>query len=341
MTGKKGLLARALVAGRFTPIMSRLRSMCFRDLPILAYHRVWDVDDEDRFAYDVELISASVSDFGWQMEYVRRNFTPITFATLGKILDGEAECPRRPIIVTFDDGYDDNYLHAFPVLHAMGIPATMFISTGYIGTAKTYWYDHLSHLLLTTKRSSVFVAGLNESLELGDVRSRRVATRRLLSHLKRVPNDQRLATIDELDASLDGDADRSATFESGPMTWQQVCEMSAAGIEIGSHSESHPILANVSDGELHHELDESKRSIQSYVRRPVTAISYPVGGTTAFDNRVCAAVKSVGYRFGVAYVPGTNPMNALDHFGLRRLHVERYTDRAYFASMLNLPEVFG
>ena len=156
-----------------------------------------------------------------------------------------------------------------------------------------------------------------------------------------MPNDQRLATIDELDASLDGDADRSATVESGPMTWRQVSEMSAAGIEIGSHSETHPILANVSDGELHHELNESKRSIESYVHRPVTAISYPVGGATAFDKRVCAAVQAAGYRFGVAYVPGTNRLNALDHFGLRRLHVERYTDRAYFASMLNLPEVFG
>jgi len=341
MQGKKELLAQCLAAGRITPLVSHLRSLFENDLQILAYHRVWDVSDDVGFSHDVELISASVEDFGWQLQHVQQNFTPITFETLGRIIDGRERCPRRPILITFDDGYEDNFEIVFPILHASGIPAKMFLSTDYIGTDRTFWFDHLAHLLLTTHRTTVFVGTLGVTLELGDVASRRKAIRTVLSQLKRIPNDRRLAVIDELDAALDGDSDHSATFDSRPMTWEQVRKMAAHGIEIGSHTVTHPILANVDDATLTFELCESKRAIERQINRPVSAISYPVGGKSAADDRVFAAVRDAGYRFEATYLPGTNSFSTPNHLALRRLHVERYTDRAYFSAMLNMPAVFG
>lgn len=341
MPGKKDFLAQCLAKGGITRLVSHVRSLLAGDLLILAYHRVWDISDENRFPYDVELVSASLADFGWQMQYLQANFTPITFEKLSRILDGLDDCPTRPVIVTFDDGYEDNYEEAFPILNAFGIPATMFLSTDYIGTEKTFWYDHLTHLLLTTERHSTFVASLGTNLELGEVRSRREAVRRLLTQLKRMPNDRRLAVLDELDTSLGGDAEHSAAVESCPMSWEQVREMSSAGIEFGSHTATHPILANVDDATLRRELEESKRTIESHTGKPIAAISYPVGGTTAIDDRVFAAVQRAGYRFGATYLPGTNSIGKLDEVTLRRLHVERYTSRASFAAMLNMPAMFG
>src|SRR5437868_4271268 len=104
MLGKKELLAQCLVSGHMLPAISRVRSVWRADIPILAYHRIWDVTDEDRFPFDIELVSASIADFGWQMQYLQLNFNPITFRTLIQILDGETEAPPRPVIVTFDDG---------------------------------------------------------------------------------------------------------------------------------------------------------------------------------------------------------------------------------------------
>ena len=341
MTGKKALLARCLAASRVLPLVSRLRSWYIGDVPILAYHRVWDITDEDRFEYDVELISASVAEFAWQMNYLRENHTPITFARLGRILDGDESCPQRPVIVTFDDGFEDNYRNAFPVLRDLGVPATLFVSTDYIGKPKTYWFDHVSHLLLTTQIKSISVQGLDSPLGLSDAASRRDSARRLLEHLKRVPDTLRLDILAEFDDKLSGSAEQSASAESGTMTWDQVREMAAAGIEIGSHTVSHPILANVADEALRFELAESKRVIESQINQLVTVLSYPIGKTFAFDDRVCEMAQSAGYRFAATLLPGTNRLNDLNHLRLCRMAVERYTDRANFAGALSLPELLA
>src|SRR5579872_3996890 len=148
MIDKKMLLARCLVTGRVLSPLARIRAACRADIPILAYHRIWDIRDEDGFPFDIELVSACIGEFQWQMEYVRRNFDPITFATLLKILDGEQSAPPKPIIITFDDGFEDNFQNAFPILSALDVPATIFLSTGYIGGERTFWYDRLAQLIL-------------------------------------------------------------------------------------------------------------------------------------------------------------------------------------------------
>ena len=87
-------------------------------LRMLAYHRVRDLPQS--FKHDPELVSASRAQFLEQMGFVKKHFTPISFLDLERIVDGEMECPANPIIVTFDDGFDDNYSVAFPILERAG-----------------------------------------------------------------------------------------------------------------------------------------------------------------------------------------------------------------------------
>lgn len=341
MSSKKAILASCLVTGKVLPVVSKVRTWVRRDIPVLAYHRVWDITDENNFPFDVELVSASVADFDWQMEYVRENFNPITFRTWLRVLEGELDSPPRPLIVTFDDGFDDNYHHAYPILAALEIPATIFLSTGYIDTDRTYWYDRLAHLILRSPDRTFHVAGIAEPLTLdGDIASRRRTLGRLLAHLKLVPNEVRLSTLAHVGHELAGDLPEQSFAESRALNWNQIREMSAGGIEFGSHTVSHPILANLTDEELWHELTESKRTIEKQLGTPCDVISYPVGGTTAFNEKVKSLTEKAGYHLGVSYLPGTNHRSRFDRYALRRLHVERYTDRSYFAAMLNLPELF-
>lgn len=340
MMGKKSLLAKCLVSGHLLSPLSRIRSVCQADIPILAYHRVWDVTNEDQFPFDIELVSASVADFGWQMNHVRMNFSPITFKTLLRILDGEEEAPPRPVVITFDDGFDDNYQHAFPILNALGVPATMFISTGYIDGERTFWYDRLANLLLRTPHASLDFEEFGGPIELGDIQSRRRVIGRVLTELKRMPNTRRLEVLERLEVRLGLSQFDLDAFQSHPMDWNQVREMAAAGIEIGSHTVTHPILSNLTDEELRFEMVESRRTIERQIGQPVEVISYPVGGRAEFNERVQQAARDAGYRLGASYIPGTNPLANLDRFGLRRQHVERFTTRSYFASMLGLPELF-
>lgn len=342
MSGRKELLADVLSASRMIPAVSRFRALCGGQLTVLAYHRIWDVADESRFPFDVELISASIADFGWQMEYVRNNFDPITCRTAIQILDGEIKSPPRPLIVTFDDGYEDNYLHAFPVLTALGIPATVFLSTGYIGGERTFWYDELARLLLAAPEGKFNLHGLQQTVLLTDDRSqRRRALNQLLKELKVIGDERRRDILRQIEEKLGAETLLAPSAESRPMTWGQVREMAAAGIEFGSHTVSHPILANLTEPQLRFELQESKRVLEEQLGRPCQAISYPVGGTSAFDIRVQTLAEVTGYRLGFSYIPGINSLRKGDSFALKRLHVERYTTRNFFSAMLNLPMIFN
>jgi peptidoglycan/xylan/chitin deacetylase (PgdA/CDA1 family) len=287
------------------------------------------------------LVSATPEDFAWQMEYVRRHFDPITFRQFLAALDERERMPPRPVIITFDDGFTDNFTHAFPILRDCGVPATIFLATDSIGETGTYWYDRLAHLVLTADHDSVPVPWLDVPLRLGSTSAeRRAALRQVLSVLKRVPNALRLEALEHFEAELARMPERTDDL-SGALTWDQVRVMADTGIEFGSHTCSHPILANLTDDELEHELVASRQAIERELGQPVGVLSYPVGGATAFDERVRKAVANAGYRLGVAYLPGMNPLAALDRYGLKRLRIERYITREHFEAMLQLPRWFA
>jgi peptidoglycan/xylan/chitin deacetylase (PgdA/CDA1 family) len=126
------------------------------------------------------------------------------------------------------------------------------------------------------------------------------------------------------------------------MNWAQVRELSDAGMEIGSHSVSHPVLAQIEDDDvLRRELHDSKAAIEHHTGRPVVSLAYPVGGRAAYDDRVVAATREAGYRFAFTYGAGPNRLDALDGYRIKRLAVERYVSRNRFAAMLAAPPLFA
>lgn len=340
MIGKTDLLASVLATAGVFPLLSRLPSLGGERLLVLAYHRVFDVEDETRFPFDPELISASSSEFRRQVEYLSAHYSPVTLAQVLSALDDGVPLPRRPVVITFDDGYADNYLNAFPVLRSLGVPATVFLSTGYIGGQEPFWFDHVANVLFHAPEGEVTVPGIQGSLRLFDVESRRHASNVVLRYVKRLPNQQRRELIEWLALTLKFKRRDEDTCLANVMTWNQVQEMADAGIEFGSHTVSHPVLSRVDDAMLDYELRESRRSLEERLGRTVETIAYPVGEVDAFDQRVEAAVQRAGYRLGFSYVSGTNSLKQLDRFSLRRLHVERYTSFARFQAMLQFPEVF-
>lgn len=335
---KKELLARGLACARVPAALLSLAGPPGRVL-VLAYHRVCAIGDEADFPYDPELVSASPEDFAWQMGFVRRHFEPITFRQLIELGETGGRLPRRALIVTFDDGHLDNYSVAFPLLKAAGVPATIFLSTGYIGGSGTFWFDRVANLLYRAPAGLLEIAEVGFSADLHDVPSRRAAAESLLRILKQVRDRPRLDAVARLEALVPGAA-AACEVGSGAMTWEQVREMQRSGIEFGSHSVTHPVLSNLDDEDLHRELTESRRTIERETGAECGVFAYPVG-SGAFDPRVVAATRQAGYRLGVSYASGVNMAGDLDRYAIRRLHVERYTSRAYFQSLLAAPGIFG
>ena len=342
MIGKRQLAARLFSASGITNLWLRLRRPSHQEIMVLAYHRIYDIVDESSFPFDPELISANTEAFAWQMEFVRRHFSPISFGELLEALDHGTPLPPRSLIVTFDDGHLDNYTNAFPILKSLGVPASIFLSTAYVGGQGTFWFDRLVSLIHYAPEGELDVAALSLTLLLGRaVVTRRNAAYELLRRLKRVPNAQRLEVLDQLENQLAHHVPVFAADISGAVTWDQVLEMSRGGIEFGSHAVTHPILSMLDDAQLHFELSESKRMIEQKTGRQAPVLNYPVGGQHSFDQRVIASAKACGYRLGLSYLPGINYLSTLDRFSIKRLHVERYTTRADFEAMLALPGLFA
>lgn len=340
MPGKKNFLADILVETGLAAFSRRLRPTMAADLVVLAYHRVFDVSDAKVFPYDLELVSASTDDFRRQMEHLKRNYTVVTMAQVLAALDGGVRLPSRPVVVTFDDGHADNFTNAFPVLREFNVPATIFLTTDYIGSERTFWFDHVANLLLRLDIDRLHVPGLEEVFVLNDHESRRFASRKILRYLARVSDVQRRKTIGWIEACPVSECPSRHHGLSGAMTWEQIQEMAAAGCDFGSHTVSHPILSQLEAGALEHELVESRTTIGQHIGRSVETIAYPEGMEHSFNPVVTAAVRKAGYRLGFSYIPGTNVLARLDRFAVRRLAVERYTSFNRFCAMLEFPELF-
>lgn len=337
----KSEAAQIFYHSRMSELTLMLRALCVRDLPILAYHRIYDVVDEAKYPFDIDLISASSAQFRWQMNYIKRHFTPINFGILVAATEGKAKLPRRPIIVTFDDGFEDNYTHAFPILKEFDVPATVFLSTGYIGQPGTYWWDRLAYIINHIPPCTLSIPEFKFAITVGgDIAARRRGLHDFIWNVKYLSNPARIRVCAEMDELYGSYFVGEDLHMSRPMNWDQVREMAAAGIEFGSHTVTHPVLTSLTPAEIRHELAESKREIENRLQTSCDVISYPVGRSFAFDDNITVIARECGYRLGVSYCRGGNNMQTLEPFGLRRVSVERFVKPAQFSSMLSLPELF-
>ena len=338
--GLRHRLARALHRSRALPALAGLRSLLRRDLRILAYHRVCDVPEPDAFEFDLELVSASSQDFRAQMAHVRRHLHPMRFGDVVAALDAGRPLPRNAVIVTFDDGYDDNYRTAFPILRDLGVPATFFVSTGHIDSGLPYLYDWLVHVVLRTGLPRLVIPELRIDEPLvADRDARRDVAGLVLDRIKAHDAATQVAIIERL-ADQSGMPRTPGHADCRPMTWDQLREMRDAGMEIASHGITHRMLAKLPDAEVTAEVAGSQASLARELGAPAPVIAYPVGGFDAFDERVVAAAKAAGFRLGCSYVAGTNRLPGTPPFALGRLAVERDMDATWFEAMLGIPEWF-
>lgn len=333
MSSKKEKLAKIFSQLRLNQVLNFMRGYLVNDLRIIAYHRICEVDDIN----DPELVSATVEEFDWQVSYIKKYYSPLTFEQVIKRLDNNEKLPGNSIIITFDDGFFDNFRNAYPVLKKYRVPATFFISTAYIGSDETFWFNLVSRIImLNVGKSFEFKSTSYQVPE--DIEQRLSLISVILEVCKSVPNFERLELLESMREQLiniDGNDPLSR-----PMSWDNVREMSANGMEFGSHSQTHPILSQLTADELKAEIHDSKQAIEEQIDKKIHTISYPEGMDYAFNLDVLDKVEKAGYLFGTTYISGNNFAPKLKDFQLKRGHVERYVGRDLFASMLALPEVF-
>jgi peptidoglycan/xylan/chitin deacetylase (PgdA/CDA1 family) len=265
--------------------------------PVLAFHRVND-------ARDPFFPSVPTEVFEQRIAYLARAYRVLPVEELVERARRHA-LPRNAIALTFDDGYRDTLTHAAPILAKHGVPATVFLATGFIGSAAVPWVDRLALALKTTRAASC-QAPSGDRLRLASVGERLRALDRLLDTLKRVPDEDMRRMLDGLLEALDAlDAVDPKGFKDLMLSWDDVHALRGLGFTIGAHTVNHPILSRVSRKRAWDEIRGSRAMIESACGEAPRAFAYPNGRPEDYTESVVRLVQEAGFtcavttRFGV------------------------------------------
>ncbi|MEJ0038456.1 MAG: polysaccharide deacetylase family protein [Gammaproteobacteria bacterium] len=339
--GKKIRLIELVDRLHATPALRALHDRGRDALTILAYHRVTPIAGPGR-PLDLDLVSATPESFDWQMAYLREHRHPVSLARALESLRGGEPLPPNAVAVTFDDGFEDVYRHALPILRRYDIPATVFAITGNIESGEPFWFERAAFLMASLAPGSVRIDEIDEALPAdGSIAGRVRALGKLHRTLKAVPNERRRQILDGLARGTATPRDSSRLEIGWPLSWEQVRAMADQGIEFGSHTVTHPNLVKLSEQDLLWELTESRRVLQERLQREIISFAYPFGTSQAYDLNVAAAVQRAGFSLATSYLPGANWIGAFDRFALRRIGVGLDTSRPQFRVRLALSDWLG
>lgn len=288
---------------------------------ILNYHRVLEHADP--------LLAAEpdVAAFRWQMKLLADYFNVMP---LNEALDALAQerVPPRAVCITFDDGYRSTHDLALPVLREFNFPATVFVTTGYIGVG-SMWNDRILEALrdLPNERLDLEDVSLG-SYELGTLEARRTTIATVTEKAKYLAPDQRQALVERLDRMA------GQRLQDAMMTEDMIRALARQGIEIGAHTVSHPILTRLPDADARYEIVESKHELEDILGHRVRYFAYPNGKRDLdFDERHAAMAREAGFEAAFSTALGA-ASNTHDKFALPRSRPWDTTRPFYLFRML-------
>jgi peptidoglycan/xylan/chitin deacetylase (PgdA/CDA1 family) len=225
------------------------------------------------------------------------------------------------VLITFDDGYLDNYLTAFPILKSHGVQGVFFLATSFVGTGAVPWWDTIAYIVRYCKKPVIrlrYPADVEIDLKGLGFQS---ALRLVLREYKKpsVKDEERFLTGLEEECGVSRPA--SETMRCF-LDWDEAREMQASGMAFGSHTHTHRILARLTNAEQRDECRRSREILEAQLGRQVDTLAYPVGGRDAFSADSIESLKSAGYRAAFSYYGGVNRPGETRRFDVRRFAVD-------------------
>lgn len=297
-----------------------------RNLLVLTYHRVIprDLCPGGRRPPN----TLFTDEFDSQMAFVARRFRVLTGEELLAFIQGKDSLPWYSLAITFDDGYENNYTHALPILQKYGLHAVFFLTTHLIGqNSQSFWFDRLDRLLSVVplaeirERLSQLVPSLPVTLGTS-----------VQGCFKTLSSARQLELLDSLEREF-SDA-RIPVFNRtvhGLMSWDQVRSMVSAGMTIGSHTANHQILAAVTPEEAYKELLSSRLRIERETGQTCWCFAYPNGKRQDFRPSDELTVKGVGYLCAFTQISGSINSHT-PRYVLRRIAIPDTGDMKIFRS---------
>jgi peptidoglycan/xylan/chitin deacetylase (PgdA/CDA1 family) len=302
-------------------------------LLVLLYHRVNYPDGGNG---SLSQITVSPEMFFHQMAYIRKHYQPVSFSEYSSRSMARSSSGRIRVLVTFDDGWRDNYDHAYPILTRHGIPALIFLTTHYIDTKRLFWPERLLHIfsilnnptegqssqrreiesaLRALSRSNAFQ--LDRLIPRNGFRTSR-ESKEIVERLKHIPQSEVESEIARLEALLELEKDGAEAKERALLDWSEIKCMSEGLIEFGSHTCNHVLLDQVPHDLMRSEIVGSKELLEHRLDRKIEAFAYPNGN---YDRVAVEEIQRAGYEAAFTTKPGYN-CDKTSPFELKRIGVD-------------------
>lgn len=284
----------------------RLRSQWSSHVVILGYHKVCD-DTIDPFD-----LSVAPSELEEQLTFLARNARVVPLQTAVEEL-AQGRITPRTVVVTFDDGYEDTLTTAWPLLRQYEVPATLFLTTGNPG--EPFWWDTIAACVMLARQLppslSVTVAGSTRAYATQD---RGQLLEQLAAVLRAVDADGRRSILTALSEQAG-----HREVPARALRADEIVRLSGDPlIDIGAHTETHPVLADLPVERQRTEIENNLRTLQALTRRPILSFSYPNG---SFSRVTQGLVRDAGFTAACSSVPDV-AMASADFMALPRLWVD-------------------
>lgn len=282
-------------------VFDLIRNLNKNSLTVLNYHRI-----DDPFRTDFNTFKSNVSatpfQFEKQMEYLSSKYNIVSGKEISEWVNNGRILPPHAAVITFDDGYNDNLINAYPVLKAFDLPATIFLTTDFIDSSQPFYWDVVAYAFEKSPKDNANFPLLGNR-HWTDMESRKEIMDDWIAQVKLLPESDKKKNVDQLPNILHVSIpdDLSAGLA---LTWSGIRHLNKNGIEMGSHTASHPILTRISLDEVKAELEKSKYRIETEIKSPVTSFAYPNGQHNDFNEDIVKLVRRTGYHIAFTLLQG-------------------------------------
>lgn len=297
--------------------------MRFSRVSILIYHRVLAEPDP----LQPEIVTADV--FARHMRWLRRFFRIVSLPeAVARMQENGFSAPTA--CVTFDDGYADNAEVALPILERLRMPATFFVASGFLDGGRM-WNDTVIESIRRWPDPTVCIPEIElDALPVASLDERKAALRRLLPAIKYLPPEQREEVCARMESRIQGELPRPMMRSS------QVRQMSEAGMTIGAHTRTHPILARLSTDEAVGEIQGGAEDLRAITGREVPCFAYPNGKPEQdYAAEHVRLVRDLGFTAAVSTAPGVAGAHS-DPFQLPRFTPWDRSSARYIARLWHM-----
>ncbi|MBF0385383.1 MAG: polysaccharide deacetylase family protein [Candidatus Omnitrophica bacterium] len=263
---------------------------------VLLYHRVAEL------LCDRHLLVVRPDNFYWQVEYLKKHYNLINVEEFCHILNRRYKFPPRSILITFDDGYADNYNTALPILESLRAQALFFITTSYMDSGREFWWDELEQIVSTQEKLpdcfDIINGKENNSIDRSALKDRDQLYILLHRIIKGHKPDERRQIFDQLYKMTE--CSYETRQQNRPISKLEVNKLSQSpSALIGAHTHTHTPLSLLNYKEQIEDIRKSKIILEEIIGKKIKYFSYPFGAKVDYNKNSVKIVRDLEFDMAV------------------------------------------